>query len=143
MGAWGYGPLDGDAQLGWMMSEFSPGALKPITKASHRLYPGPRSGNKLNVIAELRVAAYAYVVLSAHGLLDWVDDEPVETGLALAERYREVLNDDDDDDDDGAFASWTDSKKARATFAKELEQVLEATEKVRNAPGVAQRVAAI
>ena len=108
-------------------------ALKPITKASRRRYSST-AADKNNIRAELRVAAYAYVVLSVNGLLDWVDDKPEETGLALAERYREVLADDD------AFAAWTNPKKAHATFEKELKRVLEATEKVRNAPGVAERI---
>ncbi len=132
MGAWGYGPLDGDAELGWMMSEFSPAALKPITKAAHRRYPG--EGNKLNVSAELRVAAHAYMVLADHGLLSWVKDEPAETGDALVARYREVLDDDD------AFTSWRDPQKARTIFEEELSRVVEASKKVRTAPGVAERV---
>jgi hypothetical protein len=117
-----------------MMSEFSPAALKPITKAAHRRYPG--DGNKLNVSAELRVAAHAYMVLADNGLLSWVSDEAAETGDALAARYREVLDDED------AFTSWKDPQKARTIFEEELNRVVEASEKVRGAPGVAQRISA-
>jgi hypothetical protein len=115
-----------------MLSEFSPAALKPVTKAAHRRYPG--DGNKLNVSAELRVAAHAYMVLADNGLLSWVTDEAAETGDALAERYREVLDDED------AFTSWRDPQKARTTFEEELARVAEAAHRVRHAPGVAQRI---
>lgn len=124
--------MDGDAPLDWMRGEFSPNALKPITQTANRAYPG--TGNPFNVIACARVAAYAYGALADAGLLDWVSDEPAETGDALAQLYRKILEDGE------AFSSWRDPEKAKKTFEEELVRLEEAVSNVRGAPGVAQRV---